>query len=198
MTAANCGALCGVAYQLTGNSKYKEATYSNLDYLMGRNLLGICYLTGFGTVSPEHLHHRPSIANNTPMPGMLVGGVDPSLEDSAAKAYCTGLPTGKCYVDNQESYSTNEVTIYRNSPLTYLLSFTEQKESGVKGDVNNDGAFNISDVVLLQKWLLAVPDMHLKNWKAADLCEDNRLDVFDETGIVKEYVVAIRFSLLAH
>lgn len=49
----------------------------------------------------------------------------------------------------------------------------------IKGDVNADGAFNISDVVLLQKWLLAVPDTELKDWKAADLCDDNVLDVFD-------------------
>lgn len=50
---------------------------------------------------------------------------------------------------------------------------------GIEGDVNNDGAFNVSDVVLLQKWLLAVPDTHLANWKAADLCEDDILNVFD-------------------
>lgn len=49
----------------------------------------------------------------------------------------------------------------------------------VKGDVNADGSFNVSDVVLLQKWLLAVPDTELKDWKAADLCDDNVLDVFD-------------------
>lgn len=47
------------------------------------------------------------------------------------------------------------------------------------GDVNNDGTFNVADVVLLQKWLLAVPDVKLANWKAADLCEDGKLDVFD-------------------
>ncbi len=47
------------------------------------------------------------------------------------------------------------------------------------GDVNMDGNFDIADVVLLQKWLLAVPDTKLTDWKAADLCEDNRLDVFD-------------------
>ena len=49
--------------------------------------------------------------------------------------------------------------------------------SFVKGDVNDDGDFNISDVVQLQKWLLAVPDTHLANWKAADFCDD----VFDLT-----------------
>ena len=48
-----------------------------------------------------------------------------------------------------------------------------------QGDVNADGELTMADVVLLQKWLLAVPDTHLENWKAADLCEDNRLDVFD-------------------
>ncbi len=53
------------------------------------------------------------------------------------------------------------------------------KESTVKGDINNDGEFNITDVVILQKWLLAVPDTHLVNWKAADLCEDCKLNVFD-------------------
>ena len=39
--------------------------------------------------------------------------------------------------------------------------------------------FGVSDAVLLQKWLLAVPDTHLANWKAADFCDDDRLDVFD-------------------
>ncbi|MDE6787747.1 MAG: RICIN domain-containing protein [Ruminococcus sp.] len=49
----------------------------------------------------------------------------------------------------------------------------------VIGDVNNDGQFTIADVVLLQKWLLAVQDIKLANWKAADLYEDGKLDVFD-------------------
>jgi len=59
------------------------------------------------------------------------------------------------------------------------LSLVTLGNDTVKGDVNMDGEFNISDLVLLQKWLLAVPDTELKNWSAADLCNDNRLDVFD-------------------
>ena len=47
------------------------------------------------------------------------------------------------------------------------------------GDVNADGDFDVSDVILLQKWLLAVPDTQLSDWKAADLCNDEVLDVFD-------------------
>lgn len=48
-----------------------------------------------------------------------------------------------------------------------------------KGDANADGTFNVADVVALQKWLLAVPDTKLADWKSADLCSDDRLDVFD-------------------
>ena len=59
--------------------------------------------------------------------------------------------------------------------------FAESSEfmETIMGDVNADGKFNVADVVALQKWLLAVPDVKLNNWKAADFCEDNRLDVFD-------------------
>lgn len=49
----------------------------------------------------------------------------------------------------------------------------------VKGDINADGKFNVADVVMLQKWLLAVPDTKLEDWQAGDLCMDNRIDVFD-------------------
>lgn len=55
----------------------------------------------------------------------------------------------------------------------------EDTKNPIQGDVNNDGEFNIADVVLFQKWLLNVPDAALDDWKAADLCEDDRLDVFD-------------------
>lgn len=52
-------------------------------------------------------------------------------------------------------------------------------KENISGDVNNDGEFSIADVILFQKWLLALPDIKLDNWKSADLCEDDVLDVFD-------------------
>ena len=54
----------------------------------------------------------------------------------------------------------------------------------MQGDVNGDGAFTVADVVLLQKWLLAVPDAKLANWKAADLSKDNKVNVVD-LGVMK-------------
>jgi hypothetical protein len=47
------------------------------------------------------------------------------------------------------------------------------------GDVNNDGVFNVLDLVILKKWFLAVPDTTLANWKAADFLDDGKLNIFD-------------------
>ncbi len=49
----------------------------------------------------------------------------------------------------------------------------------ISGDCNADGKLSVADVILLQKWLHAIPDTHLDDWKAADLCEDGKLNVFD-------------------
>ena len=55
----------------------------------------------------------------------------------------------------------------------------DEETQYIKGDVNTDGTFDIADVVTLQKWLLAIPDVSLSNWKAADFYEDSNLNVLD-------------------
>ncbi len=155
MTIANAGIL------LAMNGNQDEAN-EVMNYLLGRNPLGTCFVTGFGTVSPENPHHRPSMAVGKAQPGMLVGGVNSSLEDSAAKAYCKTSPAAKCYIDNSESYSTNEITIYWNSPLVYLLAVSEAAQNPtiidpptpakvVWGDVDDNGEVDIKDGVLLAR-----------------------------------------------
>ena len=156
MTIANAGVVLG----LEGKT---EAANEVLNYLLGKNPLGASFVTGFGTVSPEAPHHRPSMAKNAAQKGMLVGGVNSNLEDSAAKAYCKTNPPAKCWVDNSESYSTNEITIYWNSPLIYLLAVTEKQDSApveqpkvtLKGDMDESGKLDVSDAVLLARFLVA-------------------------------------------
>lgn len=71
----------------------------------------------------------------------------------------------------------NQITIgLLNEKLT---GANIQYQERIIGDVNADGALTISDVVLLQKWLLAVPDTQLADWKAADFNEDQSLNGFD-------------------
>ena len=101
---------------------YQAAARRQLNYLLGANALGTSFVTDFGSVSPQHPHHRPSQYVGTPVPGMLVGGPDGNLEDPYAKGVLNGLAPALCYVDNDQSYSTNEVAIYWNSPLICLLA----------------------------------------------------------------------------
>lgn len=78
------------------------------------------------------------------------------------------------YSEKQEQEIADTLTMkITNVQVIYAVSDTLQ------GDVNADGKFDIADVVLLQKWLLAVPNTKLADWKAADLCEDDKLNVFD-------------------
>lgn len=161
MTVANAGIILGIMYNETGESKYLDAANAQLDYLLGTNPLGTSFVTGFGTVTPENPHHRPSMAVGKAMSGMLVGGVNSNLEDSAAKAYCQSSAPAKCWVDNSESYSTNEITIYWNSPLTYLLTLTNTAESNsgeepevtLLGDANCDGLLTIADATAIVQHL---------------------------------------------
>ena len=53
------------------------------------------------------------------------------------------------------------------------------QEDTLLGDINDDGSFNVADIVMFQKWLLGVSDVTLPNWKAADFCEDGKLNVLD-------------------
>ena len=55
----------------------------------------------------------------------------------------------------------------------------QQAAETVPGDVSGDGTFGVTDLICFQKWLLAMPDAELTNWKAADLYADGRLDILD-------------------
>lgn len=189
MTVANAGIILSTAYNITGDEKYLNAANAQLDYLLGTNPVGECFFTGYGTVSPENPHHRPSMAVGKSMKGMLVGGVNQNLEDSAAKAYCQGLPAAKCYVDNSESYSTNEITIYWNSPLTYLVALTdnEGKEESdfALGDINGDGRINCFDMILAKRGIINGKFANSAAAKAADVNQDGKYTVADVVLIQK-------------
>ncbi len=74
----------------------------------------------------------------------------------------------------------NSKTGFNNNWWTYftLDYINNPSETFVEGDVNNDGDFNISDVIVFQKWLLN-DSVELKNWKAADLSKDETLNILD-------------------
>lgn len=122
--AANQGILLVNAYILTGNEEYISGALSNLDYLLGRNATGYCFVTGFGTRSPMHPHHRQSVADgiDEPVPGLLVGGPNPGRQDKCRYPF-TDPET--CYVDSDRAYSSNEIAINWNAAMVYLVNAVE-------------------------------------------------------------------------
>lgn len=103
-------------------AEYKQAAYDQISYILGQNSVSYCFVTGYGSVYAKNAHHRPSIATASVIPGMVIGGPDGNLEDPFTKSTMDTLPPAKVYADNAQSYSTNEVTIYWNSPFLYLLT----------------------------------------------------------------------------
>jgi endoglucanase len=62
------------------------------------------------------------MSKGTMMIGALSGGPDASREDAVTQALPQNLPVAKIYADDNRSYSTNEIAIYYNSALLYLLT----------------------------------------------------------------------------
>ncbi|RFZ84658.1 cellulase [Mucilaginibacter terrenus] len=129
--AANQGILLIKAYKLTRNKKYLDYALANLDYLLGRNGSGYCYVTGFGSKPTMHPHHRPSVADGVvdPIPGLLAGGPNPGMQD---KIQVPSTAPDEAYIDDDRSYATNEIAINWNAPVAYLANAIEALQKELK------------------------------------------------------------------
>jgi len=129
--AANQGVLLINAFLLTGDQKYIEGSASNLDYLLGRNATGYCFVTGcFGTKSPMNPSHYSLMPGrvNEPVPGLLVGG--PNMERNDKCRYPSTDPE-LSYVYDDTAYASNEVAIDWNAAMVYLVNAMEAMQYGL-------------------------------------------------------------------
>lgn len=126
--AANQGVALVLAYRLTGDKKYLRYALGNLDYLLGRNGSGYCYVTGYGSKPPMHPHHRPSIEDGIvdPVPGLLAGGPQPRMQDHIK---VPSIIPDEAYIDDERAYAVNEIAINWNAPLAYLANAIEALQS---------------------------------------------------------------------
>ncbi len=113
-------------YRRTRRPAHLDAAQAMFDAVLGRNPLAMSGVTGFGTRSPHHPHHRPSEADGVvePVPGFLVGGPNAGRQDQANCAsrsvqYPSILPAVS-YMDQYCSYASNEIAINWNAPLVYV------------------------------------------------------------------------------
>ena len=127
----NAAVVLGIAYELTRDRKYAGGVADCMDYILGRNPLAQSYVSGYGTYAMHNPHHRVWAHQKDPAlpeapPGALAGGPNSALQDPyIRKLGLGGCPPETCYVDNIESYSTNEVAINWNAALAWTAAFLD-------------------------------------------------------------------------
>ncbi|WP_406058117.1 glycoside hydrolase family 9 protein [Micromonospora sp. NBC_00860] len=132
----NNAVVLATAFDLTRNPVYRDGAVQAMDYVLGRNALNISYVTGWGEHAAQNQHSRifgHQLDPNLPRPpaGSLAGGPNAALQDPFVAQLLAGCEPMFCYVDDINSYSTNEVAINWNSALAWISSFlADQGDAG--------------------------------------------------------------------
>lgn len=97
-----------VANQLQPNTLYHQTALEAIHHVFGKNTYARSFVTGLGMNPPMHPHDRRSGADQieAPWPGYIVGGGQ----------------TATNWVDEEASYTTNEVAINWQAALVYALA----------------------------------------------------------------------------
>jgi endoglucanase len=123
------------AYDISGHDRYQDAALEAVDFLLGRNALNISYVTGYGEVHSKNQHSRwyaHQLNSELPNPpvGSIAGGPNSSIQDPVAQEFLRGCAPQFCYIDDIGSWSTNELTINWNAPLSWVASFVADQDEG--------------------------------------------------------------------
>jgi endoglucanase len=179
-------------------TKYIDGAARAMDYLLGNNANVQSYVTGYGSNPLENPHHRFwSYQADDTFPkapaGCMSGGPNSGLEDPwvQGSGWKQGSkPAAKCFMDNIESWSTNEITINWNAPFAWITSYMDDNgkqsgPSGTTGDINSDGEVDIFDYIALQKLILSGEDVSKIN---ADFNSDGKVNTADLLALRKKII----------
>ena len=142
---ANMAIIKLVAGKISNDKKYMASVQGDVDYILGRNAKGYCFVTGFGGNQVMNIHHRPSGSDGVaePYPGFLAGGPNTIVLGDCPHITRSKFPA-KSYADAECSYSTNEVAINWNAPLFFMLGAMDALKS-------NQGTFHNPQINIKQE-----------------------------------------------
>ena len=125
----NAGVLLLTTYHYTHDKKYLNTALETLDYIFGKNATGYSMVTGYGSKTSMHIHHRQSEADGIidPFPGFVVGGPNNDREDEINlaekdKKYESPYPA-RAYLDDVDSWASNEICINWNAPYVFMMGY---------------------------------------------------------------------------
>lgn len=166
-----------------------NSNQSAFNYLLGVNPISFSYVSGYGENSVKNIYSAiySKDAKLTPYQcpkGYVTEGANSSNNRHLSKY------NGKCYMDSDAEWTTNENTIYGNAAMIFLTSaiMSQTTPDLVTGDVNANNKFDILDIALLKKWLLDIPSTELVNWKSGDLNHDDTLNILDLSIMKQKFI----------
>jgi endoglucanase len=111
------------AYILTKDKKYLDGVTNAMDYVLGRNASGYCFITGFGSKQVLFPHHRVSGSDGIiePIPGLPIQGPFNGTLGHPCIPQVISNCAAKNYFDHECSYVTNEQCIDEGSAHVFNL-----------------------------------------------------------------------------
>ncbi|KAF2311723.1 hypothetical protein GH714_026389 [Hevea brasiliensis] len=137
----SCGNVVATPARIISVAKGRYATTLNteriVDYILGKNPLGMSYMVGYGNKYPQKIHHRgstlPSIDNHPGHIGCHDGTPYFESEDPNPNVLVGALVGGPDnsdqYVDGRVNASESEPTTYMNAPFVGVLAYFKSLQS---------------------------------------------------------------------
>jgi endoglucanase len=131
----NNALVMALAYDLTDRATYLSGVVQSMDYILGRNAMEKSYVSGYGENPLQNPHHRfwayqLNASYPKPPAGAVSGGPNSGLQDDVARSRLSGCKPQKCFIDDINSWSTNEITINWNAPLAWVTAFLDEQGGG--------------------------------------------------------------------
>jgi endoglucanase len=117
------GFVCLTANRFSPNPQYVQLAQDALHYMLGRNAVDTCMVTGYGTNTTVIFHSVYGTTTGATLPtppGIMPGGVN-QWESRGISAY-----PAKHYKADPDNWTINEPALYYNAPLVYLAGYFAQ------------------------------------------------------------------------
>jgi endoglucanase len=164
------------AFDLTGDTTFRNGVLEGMDYILGRNALNQSYVTGYGEKATQNQHtrlfaHELNAALPHPPVGTMAGGPNSSIQDPLAAKLLKGCKAQFCYIDDIQSYSTNELAINWNSTLAWVASFVADQGDGVAAPptglkISYDKRLDLGGVFVSQVTVTNTGNRTVNGWTA--------------------------------
>jgi endoglucanase len=115
-----------LAHELFPNEGYPEAALAQIQYVLGANPLAKAYISGIGSNPMLYPHHNLSYREQRAVPGFITEGSNSQGAggDSVLLGlWDIGVPSAMRYVDDWDSWASNEPTIDANATFVALLAY---------------------------------------------------------------------------